>query len=156
PSTRRGPTRRPSHQTPAPLASGVERCGAAVGGELAAPRPAMTKTSPIRRCLTYPEASRDDRLTHYLFRYPAKFHAPVVRQLVRDYTAKGDLIYDRFCGSGTLLVEALVEGRSAIGSDVDPVAVLVSQVKSRPIRKERLLSDLEQIQAVLAPHRRSP
>ena len=30
--------------------------------------------------------NRTDRLTHYMFRYPAKFHPPVVRALIHGYT----------------------------------------------------------------------
>src|SRR4051794_38788997 len=104
------------------------------------------RTTPARRRLEYPKASSGDRLTHYLFRYPAKFHAPVIKQLIRDYTVEGDVLYDPFCGSGTLLVEALVEGRNAVGSDVDPVAVFVSDVKSRPLRERALRRDLAVLQ----------
>lgn len=87
----------------------------------------------------YQYGSRSDKLTHYLFRYPAKFHPPVVRQLIEDYSAPGERLFDPFCGSGTLLVEAAVAGRNAVGSDIDPVAVFVSQVKTRryPIRALR-------------------
>ena len=71
------------------------------------------------------------KLTHYVFRYPAKFHPPVVRQLIEEYSGRGERILDPFCGSGTLLVEAAVAGRHARGTDVDPVAVFVSNVKTR-------------------------
>ena len=71
------------------------------------------------------------RLTHYLFRFPAKFHPPVAHSLIRSYTSPGQTVFDPFCGSGTLLLAASVEGRNAIGSDVDPVAVFISEV--RPI-----------------------
>ena len=37
---------------------------------------------------------------------------------------------DPFCGSGTMLVEAAVAGRNAVGLDVDPVAAFVSRVKT--------------------------
>lgn len=78
------------------------------------------------------------QLTHYLFRYPAKFHPPVIRTLLEQYTNEGDRILDPFCGSGTLLVEAGVSVRHAIGSDIDPVAVFVSQVKTRRLDISRL------------------
>ena len=71
-----------------------------------------------------------ERLTHYLFRYPAKFHPPVVHSLLRSYTTAGQRVLDPFCGSGTLLLAAAIEGRHATGSDVDPVAVFVAKVKT--------------------------
>ena len=71
-----------------------------------------------------------DRLTHYLFRFPAKFHPPVVHSLIQNYTTSGQRILDPFCGSGTLLLAAAIEGRLATGSDVDPVAVFVTKVKT--------------------------
>ena len=78
------------------------------------------------------------KLTHYLFRYPAKFHPPVVRQLIEDYSAEGERVFDPFCGSGTLLVEAAVASRNARGTDLDPVAVFVSSVKTRRYRISHL------------------
>jgi DNA modification methylase len=73
------------------------------------------------------------KYTHYLFRFPAKFHPPVVRCLIDRYSSPGDTILDPFCGSGTLLVEALLAGRGAIGLDVDPVAAFISRVKCTPL-----------------------
>jgi hypothetical protein len=79
------------------------------------------------------KTERRDRLTHYLFRYPAKFHPPVAATLIENYTKPGDVILDPFCGSATLLVEARVLGRSGVGLDVDPVATFVADVKTRHI-----------------------
>ena len=45
---------------------------------------------------------------------------------------------DPFCGSGTLLLAAAVEGRNAVGSDVDPVAVFVAEVKTHRFRPRHL------------------
>ena len=91
-----------------------------------------------------------NRLTHYLFRYPAKFHPPVARKLIEEFSDRGELILDPFCGSGTLLVEAVQSGRNSIGLDIDPVAVFASRVKTLRIslaalRKsaKKLLAELE-------------
>ena len=83
---------------------------------------------------------RAPRLTHYLFRFPAKFHPPVAHALLRLYTSPGQVVLDPFCGSGTLLVAAAAEGRRAIGTDVDPVAVFVSEAKSRRYQPKHLRS----------------
>lgn len=78
------------------------------------------------------------RLTHNLFRFPAKFHPPVAHSLIRAYTTEGQTLLDPFCGSGTLLVAAAVEGRHAKGSDVDPVAVFAARVKAHRFRPVHL------------------
>lgn len=99
--------------------------------------------------------STSERLTHYLFRYPAKFHAPVARALVEQYTEPGSLILDPFCGSGTLLVEAVVAGRSAVGIDVDPIAALVSAAKVRRFNATRLKKSVEDVLTRLSHFERS-
>ena len=78
------------------------------------------------------------KLTHYLFRFPAKFHPPVVHSLLRSYTTEGQTVLDPFCGSGTLLVAAAAEGRHALGVDVDPVAVFVTRGKTHRYRPGHL------------------
>jgi tRNA G10 N-methylase Trm11 len=93
-------------------------------------RARMPGGEPEIKRMLFP-ASNGERLSHYLFRYPAKFHPPVVRHLIQQYTAPQQIILDPFCGSGTLLVEAMVSGRNAIGSDVDPLAVFITRVKTR-------------------------
>jgi SAM-dependent methyltransferase len=93
------------------------------------------------------------KYTHYLFRFPAKFHPPAVRCLIDRYSSPGDTILDPFCGSGTLLVESFLAGRPAIGLDVDPVATFISRVKCTPLPPkvveaafEGLLNDLRAVQ----------
>lgn len=70
------------------------------------------------------------KLNHHVFRYPAKFHAPIARRLIELFTKPGDTVLDPFCGSGTLLVEAATLGRHSIGTDVDPLAVMIARAKT--------------------------
>ncbi len=71
--------------------------------------------------------------THGLHPYPAKFIPHIPRELINAYSEPGDLIWDPMCGSGTTIVEATLEGRDAIGGDLNPVAILVSQAKTTPL-----------------------
>ena len=95
------------------------------------------------------------RLTHYMFRFPAKFHPPVAHTLIRDYTSSGQTILDPFCGSGTLLLAATVEGLHAIGSDVDPVAVFVAKVKTHRFRPGHLHTSWALLRPLLTRFARS-
>ena len=95
------------------------------------------------------------KLSHYLFRYPAKFHAPVARELLERYTTQGSTVLDPFCGSGTLLVEAAVMGRHAIGVDVDPVAAFIARIKTHSYRPAALSADWDLLSERLEKLRRS-
>lgn len=70
---------------------------------------------------------------HGYHRYPAKFIPQLTRKLIDMYSQRGDLVADQFLGSGTTGVEALRAGRRFFGSDISPVAVLISQAKCLPI-----------------------
>ena len=48
-----------------------------------------------------------------------KLVAPM-RAVIRDYTRPGDLVCDPCAGGGTTLLAAVMEGRRAIGSEMDP------------------------------------
>lgn len=96
------------------------------------------------------------RTSHYLFRYPAKFHPPVVRALLEEYTEPGDVVLDAFCGSGTALVEAAVLGRSSVGVDVDPLAVAVTLAKVHRYRPAVLRRNAATLLSALQHHRRAP
>ncbi len=79
-------------------------------------------------------------LTHGIHKFPAKFFPELPRYLIRRYSEIGDSILDPMCGSGTVILEALLNGRKGIGLDIDPMAKLISKVKTTPLRRKILLS----------------
>ena len=44
----------------------------------------------------------------------------LMRAIVRDYTRPGHLVCDPCAGGGTTLIAAAIEGRHAIGAEMDP------------------------------------
>ncbi len=69
--------------------------------------------------------------THSYHTYPAMMIPQIARRLIEDYkTADTQLIFDPYCGSGTTLVEAKLQGINSIGTDLNPLARLLSKVKS--------------------------
>ncbi len=70
--------------------------------------------------------------THGYHVYPAMMIPQIVRALMDEYGPKGEVktILDPYMGSGTTLVEASIRGISSIGSDLNPLARLMSRVKT--------------------------
>lgn len=83
--------------------------------------------------------------THGIHTYPAMFIPQVARKLILEFSRPGETIADIFCGSGTALVESVLSGRNGIGIELNPLAVLIAQVKTTPIAPEILHVALEQI-----------
>lgn len=82
-----------------------------------------------------------DSYTHYIHSYPAKLikHIPIFflnsKILVPESKS---LVLDPFCGSGTVLLESLLAGHSAIGCDANPLARLIAKVKTTKLEAEEL------------------
>jgi DNA modification methylase len=76
-------------------------------------------------------------LTHGFHDYPARMIPQIAERLIERYTPCRGRILDPFCGSGTTLVEAQLANRSAVGNDINPLAVLISKVKATPIDFEK-------------------
>ena len=79
-------------------------------------------------------------LTHSYHRYPAKFIPQLAARLIKENSRIGELVCDPFMGSGTTLVESIVNDRRTYGTDINPVAVLITRVKTTPIDPQYLES----------------
>ena len=66
--------------------------------------------------------------------YPAKFIAEIPAALLDVLpNPSGAAILDPFCGSGTTLVESQRRGIPSVGIDLNPIASLISKVKTAPL-----------------------
>ncbi len=88
-------------------------------------------------------------LTHGIHKFPAKFFPELPRYLVQKYSAKGNIVLDPMCGSGTVLLESLLLQRKAVGIDIDPMARLISRVKITPISSSQLTSIYDLLREVI-------
>lgn len=77
-------------------------------------------------------------LTHGYHRYPAKFIPQLASALIKEYAEDRGVVCDPFGGCGTTLVEAKLAGRESIGFDLNPLAILISRVKTTPIPPDKL------------------
>ena len=77
------------------------------------------------------EDAKTNDLIHNIHPYPAKFIPQIPRELIRLFhPGRGQVVFDPFCGSGTTLVESVAAGIPAVGVDLNPLAVLISKVKT--------------------------
>lgn len=94
-------------------------------------------------------AAREDRetaesLTHPFHTYPARLHPATARilvEMVGEGAARTAPVVDPFCGSGTVLVEARAMGLRAVGTDLNPLAVMVARAKTWTVPARRALRD---------------
>lgn len=86
-----------------------------------------------------------EQWTHGYHRYPAKFLPNVVKKLIEQYIKPDDVIADLFAGCGTTLVEAKIHGIKSVGTDINPIATLITRVKITPIRPEILFLEYQKI-----------
>lgn len=102
-----------------------------VGGPVeTAGDPVLARTMAEALCVRPGE--RDATLTHPFHAYPARLHPEVARRLVAMIPmSRPATVLDPFCGSGTVLVEALVAGHRAIGTDLSPLAIELAGLKTR-------------------------
>lgn len=87
--------------------------------------------------------------------YPARFIPEIPRRIIETYRpAEGFVLLDPFCGSGTALSEAQGADLPSIGIDLNPIAVMMSRVKTAPLPRKigRSLSEVvESARADVAP-----
>lgn len=91
-----------------------------------------------------PHLNNKERYTHLIHSYPAKLLSNIPFYfLSSDYFCPSDgVVLDPFCGTGTVLLEAALSGRQAWGADANPLAILISKVKTTYISREILLKNL--------------
>jgi DNA modification methylase len=84
------------------------------------------------------DPGRANNLTHSLYRYPASMSPMIARSLIENFSRKGDLLLDPFCGGGTTAIEGIALGREVVCSDISPLACFVTKAKATPISNASL------------------
>jgi hypothetical protein len=87
---------------------------------------------------------------HGFHTYPARMHPQTAARLVQAFVPPGGRVLDPFCGSGTVLVEALIQGCCPLGIDLNPLAVRLTACKVRrrgPDELEHLVSRAREVAA---------
>lgn len=78
------------------------------------------------------------QVSHCFHSYPAMLVPQIATELLSEYGKKATLLFDPFCGTGTTLVEANLKGIKAVGTDLNPLARLISKTKTTEIKTQTL------------------
>lgn len=102
---------------------------------------------PVNFRALVPELGKVDRYTHLIHSYPAKLLAniPYFFLSSEELCPKNGLVLDPFCGTGTVLLEAVLSGRNSCGADANPLAELITNVKTDYIPQQDLFQTLDSI-----------
>lgn len=71
----------------------------------------------------------------------------VVAEYIKNFTKPGDLVLDSFGGSGVTAIEALMNNRRAISTDINPMAVFLVDSLIAPVSQEKFLAAFKRVKA---------
>lgn len=102
---------------------------------------------PVNFRQLIPELNNVDRYSHSIHSYPAKLisHIPYFFLNGDFFCPKNGVVLDPFCGTGTVLLEAILNSKNALGADANPLARLITDTKVTFLDKEILTECLNNI-----------
>ena len=80
--------------------------------------------------------------THCFHNYPAMMIPQIANRLLENYATHASLLFDPYCGTGTSLVEANLRNINAIGTDLNPLAILIAKTKTTLIDLNNLSENI--------------
>jgi len=83
--------------------------------------------------------------SHNFHSFPAKFPPQLPQKFILNLTQENDIVLDPMVGSGTTILEGLFANRKTIGFDIDPLALMIAQVKSTFYNKKQLIDSYNNI-----------
>lgn len=80
--------------------------------------------------------------------YPAMVSDELAVNIAQKYVTSDDFVLDPFCGSGRLLLAAAEKGANFLGTDINPLAVLISRSKIAKPDTKLLMHILSRVKSV--------
>ena len=80
-----------------------------------------------------------------MHKYWSKKPYNIVRYFIKKYSSGNDIVLDPFCGSGISVIESIILGRKAIGIDINPSAIFITEQMIKRIDTNSVLKYFEKI-----------
>lgn len=73
----------------------------------------------------------------------------IVEKYIKQYSQKGDIVLDPFCGSSSTGLEAVLNERKFIGTDLNPMSILVSEgTLQTDFNKKEFINEFKKIEII--------
>jgi DNA methylase len=131
---------------PSETTKGSRRSLSHVGGDITTAGDRDAAEMLARALDVAPSTEDEDRArahVHGFHTYPARMHPDTAAGLVKSFAPARGRVLDPFCGSGTVLVEAMILGRDVVGTDLNPLAILLARWKTSPPSEAESVTLLE-------------
>jgi hypothetical protein len=97
--------------------------------------------------------NKDNRYIQYIHYYPGRIfpYIPLYLLSFNDFAHLDGYLLDPFAGSGTILLESIINPfvkRNSIGVDINPLARLISKVKTTPLDFSKIEQLMQAIQSL--------
>ncbi|MFT4224221.1 DNA methyltransferase [Dysgonomonas sp.] len=83
---------------------------------------------------------------HSMCSYLGAFPAPLANYFIKYFTKKGDIVFDPFSGRGTTALEARIQDRKSIATDLNPIALALSRAKNASLTKEEIFARIAELE----------
>lgn len=90
--------------------------------------------------------------SHNFHSFPAKFPPQLPRTFIEEFSCDGEIILDPMVGSGTTALEAYLLNRKGLGFDIDPLALLISRVKTTHLCTDDIVQSMKSVVSKAQEH----
>jgi DNA modification methylase len=92
------------------------------------------------------QSAREFDSWHSMCSYLGAFPPPLANYFIRYFTRKGDLVFDPFSGRGTTALEARILGRKSLATDLNPIALALSEAKNSSLTKDEIFERIAELE----------
>lgn len=90
--------------------------------------------------------ARDFDSWHSMCSYLGAFPAPLANYFIQYFSNEGDLVYDPFSGRGTTALEARILNRNSLATDLNPIALALSEAKSYNLTTKQIYDRIDELE----------
>lgn len=91
-------------------------------------------------------SSRDYDSWHSMCSYLGAFPPPLANYFIRYFSHEKDLVFDPFSGRGTTILEGRTLNRKTIATDLNPIALALTEAKNQNLTKEEIHLRIDELE----------